>query len=465
VSADPEPRDGARTRTILSLALPAAGSAALVLAHRWVDMAWVKGLGEAATGAMGVGTISVWMFSALGALIGTGLTALVARYSGAGREDAGGYVASQGLRWALVIGAVGAVLGWFLAPVLFLLSHSTESETAHGIPYTRIYWGGGAAILLQLACDAVFRAHGNTRTPFLIGLFSLALNVVLDPLLIFGWGPVPALGMAGAGLAHVSSFVVGVLLSVRALRRAGHLHAERPSDAALRLVETTRLGRPNRWGLDRAVFGRMARVGVPLGITSLLFNAIYIALYALASEAGGQAAHAGLVVGHNGEGVAFVLGMGWGGAAAALVGRSLGAGRPEEAERYAWTAALQCAGLSGLWGLALFLFDDEVAGLLVDSPDGLRYASAYLRIVAPCLLFQAFELVLDGAFGGAGLTLPPLVIGGSFTLLRIPAAALAVLTFGHGPEAIWVVISVTAALRGIGCAWWFSRGTWKARTV
>ena len=238
----------ARTRAILALALPASGSAALLLAHRWVDMAWVKSLGESATGSMGVGTISVWMFSALGALIGTGLTALVARYSGAGREAAAGYVASQGLRWALAVGAVGAVVGWFLAPLLFVLSGSTAEECAHGVAYTRIYWGGGAAILLQLACDATFRAHGNTRTPFLIGLFSLGLNVALDPLLIFGWGPVPALGVAGAGLAHVSSFAVGVLLSVRALRRSGHLHPARPPDADLRLAESTPLGRPAAGG-------------------------------------------------------------------------------------------------------------------------------------------------------------------------------------------------------------------------
>jgi putative MATE family efflux protein len=455
----------ARTRAILALALPAAGSAALLMAHRWVDMAWVKGLGEPATAALGVGTISVWMFNALGALIGTGLTALVARYSGAGREDAAGYVASQGLRWAFGVGLCAAVIGWFLAPSLYLLSGSSDAATAHGTAYTRICWGGGAAILMQLACDAAFRAHGNTRTPFLIGLFSLALNVALDPLLIFGWGPVPALGVAGAGVAHASSFVVGALLSVRALRRRGHLRAARPPDEALRLVETTRLGAPGRWGLDRAVVGRMARVGVPLAVTSLLFTGIYIALYALVSTAGGQAAQAGLGAGHNGEAVSFVLGMGWAGAAAALVGRSLGAGRPDEAERYAWTAAWHCAALTAVWGLVLFFGDRAVAGLFVESPEALRHGSDYLRIVALCLAPQAFELVLDGAFGGAGMTVPPLVVGGTLSLLRVLVAALLVLVWGQGPEAIWIVISVTAALRGIACAVWFARGTWKTRTV
>lgn len=409
--------------------------------------------------------ISVWLFSAVGALIGTGLTALVARYAGAGRPDAAGYVASQGLRWAFVAGLLAGALGLVVAPLLYAAAHAEPDVAAYGTAYTRVYWGGGGAILMQLACDAAFRGHGNTRTPFRIGILSLALNVALDPLLIFGWGPIPALGVAGAGLAHVASFGVGVALSVRALRRAGHLRAARPSDEALRLDPSTRLGGPGRAGLDAAVFRRMARVGVPLAATSVLFNAIYLGLHALAAHAGGKAAQAGLGIGHTGEGVAFVVGLGWGSAAAALVGRSLGAGRPDEAESYAWAAARQCALLCGLWGVVLFVGDRAIAGVFADGPEALEHASAYLRIVALCLAPQALELVLDGAFGGAGLTVPPLVIGASFSLLRIPLAALAVLHWNLGPGAIWVVISVTAALRGLCCALWFARGTWKSRSV
>jgi putative MATE family efflux protein len=401
----------------------------------------------------------------MGALIATGLTALVARYAGAGREEAAGYVASQGLRWAVVVGAVAGVLGYGIAPLLYAAAKAEPAVADYGITYTRIYWGGGAAILMQLACDAVFRGHGDTRTPFVIGLFSLALNVALDPLLIFGWGPLPALGVAGAGLAHVLSFAVGVLLSVRALRRRGRFHPARPPDAALRFTEVTRLGRPGRLGLDGAVFARMARVGLPLAATSVLFNTIYLALHALAAHAGGKAAQAGLGVGHTGEGVAFVIGLGWGSAAAALVGRSLGAGRPDDAERFAWAAARQAAVLCALWGLVLFLFDRPIAALFAEGPEALDHGSAYLRIVALCLAPQALELVLDGAFGGAGLTVPPLVIGATFSLLRIPLAALAVLSWGYGPASIWVIISATAGVRGIACALWFRRGTWKTRTV
>jgi putative MATE family efflux protein len=454
-----------RTRQILELALPAAGSAALLLAHRAVDMAWVKTLGVEATAALSMSLISVWLFAGLGALVGTGLTALVARYAGAGRLDAAGYVAAQGLRWAPLLGVIAGLVGLVLAPWLYRAAGASEAAGAYGVAYTRVYWGGGALILLQLAADAVFRAHGNTRLPFLIGLLALVINVVLDPLFIHGGGPVPAMGVGGAALANVLSYGVGAWLSVLALRRRGFLRRARPSDTALRLTSDTPLGTPGLLGLDRSVFRRMARVGIPLFVSNALFNSIYLVLHALAARAGGSAAQAGLGIGHNGEGLAFVLGLGWATAAAALVGRSLGAGRPDEAERYAWSAARQCALLCAAWGLVLFLFDDALAGLWADGPAAQSHGAAYLRIVSFCLALQALEIVLDGAFGGAGMTIPPLVISGSLSLLRIPLAAIPVLHWGWGAASIWWVISITAGVRGLLCAWWFARGTWKTRSV
>ncbi len=457
--------DALSARAVLALALPAAGSAALVLVHRAVDMAWLKTLGEDATAALSVGMISIWLFSAVGALVGTGLTALVARYVGAARPEGAAYVASQGLRWAAALGVLAGVVGYGLAPWIYRASHAAPGVEAAGTLYTRLYWGGGALILAQLAADAVFRAHGDARVPLRIGLLSVGLNVALDPLLIFGLGPLPALGVGGAALAHVLSYGAGLALSLRALRARGFLRAERPPDPVLRLQPGTRLGAPGLLGLDVAVFRRLTRVGVPLAVSSVLFNAIYLVLHRLADRADGPAAQAGLGIGHNGEGVAFVLGIGWSAAAASLVGRSLGAGRPEEAARYAWGAVRQCAALCGLWALVLLAAAEPIAGLFTESPRALAHGAAYLRIVALCLPFQALELVLDGAFGGAGLTVPPLLISGTFSLLRIPLAAWAVLELGWGPAGLFAVISLTAALRGLACAAWFARGTWKTRAV
>jgi MATE family multidrug resistance protein len=245
------------------------------------------------------------------------------------------------------------------------------------------------------------------------------------------------------------------------------LSLARPPDDVLRLAETTRVGRPNRAGLDTAVFRRMARVGIPVPRSSLLFNGIYLVIQRLAGDAAGPAAQAALGIGWNGEGIAFVLCVGWSAAASSLVGRFLGAGRPDLAERAAWRAAIQCAVMCAAWGAVLYLFDDGIAGLFAEEKDRavLDLATSYYRIVALCLAPQAVEIVLEGAFGGAGMTVPPMVISIAFAVLRIPLAWALAFPLGLGATGIWWAIMATATLRGVACAVWFGRGTWKTRTV
>jgi Na+-driven multidrug efflux pump len=243
------------------------------------------------------------------------------------------------------------------------------------------------------------------------------------------------------------------------------LTRSRPPDEELRLADTTRLGRPTRVGLDPAIFLRVSRVGFPVLLSSLLFNGIYLVIQRIAQAAGGPAAQNALGVGWNGEGAAFVVCLGWSAAAASLVGRALGAGRPDEAARAAWRASLQAAVLCFAWGVVLYVGDDAIAGVFTSDPAVLHHGTAYLRIVAGCLAPQAVEIVLDGAFGGAGHTVPPMVITIGFSLLRIPLGLWLAFPVGLGPAGIWWAIAITATLRGAACAAWFARGTWRTRTV
>lgn len=456
---------GSLDKRILQLALPAAGSSLVLVIHRAVDMWWIHGLGTDAVASLTVSTVSVWMYAAVGWLVAMGLTALVARYAGARRRAAAGYVAAQGLRWAAALGALCGIVGWFIAPLLFDAADAEPAVRAAGLAYTRIYWIGGAFVLLQFAGDAVFRAHGNARTPFRVAILALLLNMVLDPIFIWGWGPIPALGVPGAALATVVAGVAGASLIFVAMLRSGYLARRQPPEAEMRFDAATWIGRPRLAGLDPMLFLRIARVGSPTFAASLLFNLILLELLRVATAAGGPAAQAGLGIGHTGEGIAYILCLGWSAAASSLVGRHMGAGQLQTAERAAWRAAAQCAALCLVWGVVLFAFAEPIAGLFADDPAAQAHAVSYYRIVALCLVPQAYELVLDGAFGGAGLTVPPMVVGVSLSLLRIPLAWWAAFDLGLGVAGIWWVICVTAALRGVIVAWWFRRGTWKTRSV
>jgi Na+-driven multidrug efflux pump len=185
------------------------------------------------------------------------------------------------------------------------------------------------------------------------------------------------------------------------------------------------------------------------------------------TEAGGDAALAGLGVGLRGEQVANAMGAGFAAAAASLVARRLGAGRPDDAQRSAVRAAILASVACGLWGAFLVVAADPLAGFFIEKGNfaARGHAADFYRIVAPCLLFQAWEGVLEGAFSGAGLTWPPMAVSASLTIIRIPIAKYVAFDLAWGVRGIWLVISVTAALRGVFIAIWFSRGTWKHRRV
>ena len=450
---------------VLRLALPAVGSAMVPLLHRTIDMLLCRQLGTDATAALTVSTVAIWIQYAVGLLVSVGLTAIVARYAGAGRVAGARYAAGQGVRFAVLLGLVGGGLGILLTPFMFDAVKATEQVRAWGAPYARVHWGSGVFVMVAFAGDAIFRAHANTRTPLLIALSGLVLNAGLSAMLIHGAGPVPALGVEGAAWATfiATGFAAGLHLLL--LGRNGLAARTRPDDNELRLGATTRLGRPQLFGIDRAMVQRVARVGLPATAASLLFNTVYLVLMRCTEEAGGAAGQAGMGVGHTGEGLAYVMGLGWSAAAAALVGRALGAENPRAAEAQAWSAARQCALFSGLWALVLFLGADIVAGWFAEGEAARQYGADYFRVVSPILALQAFDLVLTGALGGAGYTLPPMLISAVFTLARIPLAYYAAFTLGWGIDGIWWVITITAALRAAMIIGLFRRGTWKTRAV
>lgn len=459
-------------REILALALPAAGAGLTALLHTWVDTFWIGQSDEGPLGvaAIGVASFTVWIYGSLGSLLIVGLTGVVGRYCGARKPAAARYTASQGLRGALWLGGICAVLGYFLAPYFFRLAGSDEAILAKGVPYVRIYWGGGFLILVGYAATGIFRGYGDTRTPFLIGLVGLALNMVLDPLLIRGLGPVPPMGVAGAALATVICVGISAALMLLVLRRRKMMGPRRPPDEELRLDKETLLSSPGVLGLDSAMQWRLARIGHPVAMAGIFFSLVYLVITGFISDRGGPNAVAALSIGHRVEGFAWVLYTAYSAAASSLVARYMGEGRIDLAEKRAWRAVLQCVFLSALWGTVLFFFGKEIAALFLDkeaegSLEVIGGAALYFRITSWSLLFQSCDLVLGGAFSGAGLTLSPMLLSASITATRVPLVAWVASGESTGIGGIWWIIACTASIKGILLIFWFRKGTWKSRSV
>jgi putative MATE family efflux protein len=309
------------------------------------------------------------------------------------------------------------------------------------LPYLRIYLASAPLMYGFFAVDAAFRSSGDSHTPFLLLGGSVAVTLVLDPVLIMGLGIAPQLGMSGAAIAMVSTrgivCVVGcVLLLRRGLMTFGPVRVES--------------------------IGRIVRIGLPVAVWGVTFSLIYVALARLAAPFG-TTALAAMGIGHRVESWLYMASVGVGAAAAAIVGQNLGAGQTERAERAGWMSAGYMVALGVVLSVVSLLFAEQLAAVFTSDPAVIREAASYLRIAALSNLFLGAEVVLESAMGGAGSTLPPMLTSTTLAAARIPIALW--LSASIGIAGIWWAITLTAALRGIAMMAWWRAGYWKHRRV
>jgi len=252
---------------------------------------------------------------------------------------------------------------------------------------------------------------------------------------------VPALGIAGAAMATVTTralaFVVGLVILVR----RGMLQ----------------LGRPRA-----RVLARIARIGAPTALTGVLFSLVYVAVARTAAQFGTPAL-AALGLGFRVESWLYMIGVGCGAAAAAIVGQNLGAGQVRRAEQTGWITLGYASAPAVLVCALMLLAPEQLAGVFTRDAAVIAETATYLRIASISQLVVCAEVVLEGALGGAGDTVPPMLTSTALTLARIPLAAA--LAARYGVVGVWWAISITATLRGLAMMGIWRVGRWKRKSV
>lgn len=429
-----------RLRTqFLRVAVPAVAAQLSQMVFDLVDGAWIGRLSEAAIAGQGAAVFLFWAAFTVTQVACIGASALVAQRLGRKDSAAAGQAALAGLGVALVAGlAVAAVL---------LVAHGAVFEAMGLQPATKVE---AASFLRALAPGipglfvfqlglAVVNAHGRTRTSFVITAAALAGNAVLDPLLIFGVGPFPELGIAGAAVATglcqtlAASALVIVMVRRRWLRR----------------------------GVTLSLAGRLARMGVPVAINHLVFSLVYPVLVSLLTGFG-TAPLAALNLCHRLEGVPYFLSLGLSIGVSTLVGHNHGAGKPLRAAAALGEALGLALPVFAIISVAFLVIPGPLLRLLTPRPDVIDAGVIYLRIVGPSELFLALEVIVLGAFAGMGRTLPNLTVAMPLTLARIPFAWLA-LRYGYDdPAAVWLVVAASTVLKGTALLAWYrvATGRW-----
>lgn len=436
-------------------------SGALQEMQSLIDLFWVGRLGSHAVAAVSLSGIFLFLFSpvAMGLMVGT--MALVSRRVGSGEMEEAGRASAQSLLLASMLGAAVSAIGWIAAPLVFPLlgMHATDSiqqgvdpglVVREGVAFLRIILTGQVLFFVLLACFASLQASGDARTPMVCSLVATVLNLVLDPLLIYGIGPFPRLGVSGAALATVLSQAVALACAVRALAR----------QSAHGLMLRRGMFRP-----DLFLSWRILRVGLPGSGQLLLRSTMSAALMRIVASCG-PAAVAGYGVGLRWHMFILMPAFAFGNATAALVGQNLGAAQPDRARRAAWTASCIDAGIMALFAGIALVAAVPMMRLFSADPAVVHNGAEYLRLVSPIYPAVAFGIILGRALNGAGDSLAPMVITGiSLWGIQMPVAILLVRWMEPSTLGIWIAIAIGNLLHALLITERFRQGAWMHRTV
>jgi len=420
---------GSIDRAILHLGAPAALAALLQAGFLVVDTFWLGRVGAVALAAASTAGFVMWLAQTLGEGAANGSGAVLANAVGADDELGARKAASAGQALAVWGSALVSTAGLASAHMVFVFMGTAGDVSAAGLRYLWVILLGMPAYFVFTWLSAAFRATGDAKTPLRLLAIAAVVNLLVDPVLIFGIGPVPALGVPGAALATVAAWMVSAAWGWVLLGRMGL----RP------LIRY--LLRPPRTEMWRAL-----KVGIPLGLEGAFFSVIYIFLTKVTTDFGTPAV-AALGVGHKLELLNYFVCAGMGAAATTLVGQNLGAGNPSRAARATWrTLFLTCLPV-GAVTLVLVMFPEQVVAVFNDDPEVIAAGTTYVLFVGMSQLFMAFEVVCLSAFAGAQWTAVPAVVEMSLTAARVPVA-MGLVALGLGVEGVWIAIAVTTVLKG-----------------
>lgn len=420
------------------LAVPIMATSLIQMAYNMVDMIWIGRIGAQAVAAVGAAGMYLWLSSGIATLAKVGGQVKVGHALGAGKRDEAVSFGKTALQLCIILGLIyGLICMVFTKPLIGFFNLNSQQVVKDAQIYLKITCGGAVFSFLNMVITGLFMAMGNSATSFKSTTAGLVINMVLDPVLIFGMGPVPAMGVAGAAIATLlAQIVVTLLLGLSASK-----------DTVL--FKHMKLFSPIHRGHCLVIL----KIAFPTTIQNILFTSISMVLARVISS-WGDTAIAVQKVGSQIESISWMTADGFAAALGAFVAQNFGAGNYKRVKKGYWTGMVVVL----LWGafctLLLVVFPGPIFQIFIKEEEALLAGIGYLRILGYSQLFMCVEIATSGAFSGLGKTVPPSVEGIVLTAMRIPLAVMLAQT-SLSLNGVWWSISITSILKGTVLFIWF----------
>ena len=441
--------EGPVGKSVILLGIPMVLEMVMESVFAITDIFFVGHLGPQATATIGLTESLLTLVYTVAFGLSIGATAMMARRVGEHDLEGAANTAVQTLVISAVVSFIIGVTGVIFAPELLALMGATPDVVAYGTGYMRIMFGGNFVILLLFLGNAIFRGAGDGAIAMRALWLANGLNLLLVPAFVNGFLFIPPMGVAGAGLATTICRGIGAIYTLSHLYRGiGRVKVER------RHVKVM----PD-------LIWRITKLSGAGTLQVFIGTASWIGLVRVMSTFGAEAV-AGYTIGFRIILFALFPAMGLGNAAATMVGQSLGAKKPERAEKAVWIAGLYNFAFLGFMGVLFLIFAPTIISWFTTDAVVAGYATSCLRVVSSGFLFYAFGMVISQSFNGAGDTWTPTWINlVCFWAFEIPGAYILSTTLGLGPQGVFLSVTLAFSLLAVISAVIFRRGTWKTKTV
>src|SRR5262245_10580269 len=441
--------EGSIGRAIFLLSVPMVLEMAMESLFGIVNVYWLAHLGKNEAAAVGIteALLTIVFTVALGLSMGT--TAMVARRIGEKDPEGAARVAEQSILLGILISIPIGLAGVIFSRQLFLLMNAESNVSMVGGGYMAVIFGANVVIMLLFLINAIFRGAGDAAIAMRALWFGNAINLILDPCLIFGVGPFPELGVTGSAIASTIGRGCGVIYQFSRLF-GGHSRV------------------PVRWRKlqpDFRLMKKLIRISLGGMFQLLIATSAWILLMRIVGKFG-SAAQAGYTIAIRIIIVTILPSWGMSNAAATLVGQNLGAQKPERAEKSVWIAGHSNAIF--LTGVAIFfiVFAEFLIRIFTNDEDVIPFGVNALRYISYGYLFYGYGMVMAAAFNGAGDTYTPTIMNLiCFWLLQIPLANAFSMWTGMVVLGVLLVLTIAESILAVIAMQMFRRGKWKLQKV